>query len=946
MTRKSILALATLTLLVAAVLRIWQLAIYPPGPHYDEAAELLIARSIAFGGARFFPMVEAYQGREVLFYYLSVPLLTLISNTIFSLRLLSVYCNLITIAASIALGRAMFRGRRGLIVGLAVGVLMALSFPMIWLSRQAFRSSALPLMQSLALLFLWKGLSVGARRASPLQATRLRKIWARNRAPRLLVIGGVFAGGAVYTYNSSRLFPFWLLLGGIMLLLADRSHWKRRLGQGILFLGATAITALPMAIYAIQRPDIFWGRLGEVTEPGQSVTLAQSIVLHLKMFFIAGDPYFRYNDPGRPYFTLPEGLLLLIGLVLAAYRLTRRSEYPVERAAYGLALLSPLMVIPSVISVGGLPPSNMRSLGMVPLIFVLVALGAEWVIVRVEGWLGNRTANSARARHASPLLASLVIVVLIIGGVLVGDEYFRWASVPALFYETDADLDLAARWLVAQHVNGTPVYLAARDKGHPTVMVQPVPPITWIGTDSLFVPAPGTTGLYIFPRSAPPSPDWAAWLAPGAVPDLPLGPDGQPAFQAYRITGGSSSPVAPTKFSARNVNLTLTGFQSPSIVSGSDGWITMAWRIDQPPQYSDFTPLLMVEDQQGSLIYRGDAYTAGTDEWRTGETLIQRMHVTIPPATPPGDYVLRVAWIGRASNTYVPYFNDAGGLGETWAQIGTLTVARPDTFPDPDSLLMDVRQPSQIAPGVTLLGWDALPPSIRPGETLPLTLYWQATDAIRSAFSLTASLKNGQSETAIWGGKPINNTYPVSQWARGEILADHVRWIVPREQPAGTYSLILSSDNISLTLGSIKISGMPRLFDPPVISHVTNVNFGNKIAIYGYNIHTDNGNLSLEIIWKTLDNMDTDYKVFVHLVDRSGVILAQRDAMPQTDSYPTSLWLPGEYVVDTYELPVAASGYQLQVGLYDPDSAVRLPILDGEQKAVGDFLPISFADGS
>ena len=63
MTRRQFLALATLTLLVASVLRIWQLATYPPGPHYDEAAELLIARSIAFGGARFFPMVEAYQGR-------------------------------------------------------------------------------------------------------------------------------------------------------------------------------------------------------------------------------------------------------------------------------------------------------------------------------------------------------------------------------------------------------------------------------------------------------------------------------------------------------------------------------------------------------------------------------------------------------------------------------------------------------------------------------------------------------------------------------------------------------------------------------------------------------------------------------------------------------------------------------------------------------------------
>ena len=44
------------------------------------------------------------------------------------------------------------------------------------------------------------------------------------------------------------------------------------------------------------------------------MTLAQSIVLHLKMFFIAGDPYFRYNVAGRPYFTLPEGVLLLIGI--------------------------------------------------------------------------------------------------------------------------------------------------------------------------------------------------------------------------------------------------------------------------------------------------------------------------------------------------------------------------------------------------------------------------------------------------------------------------------------------------------------------------------------------------------------------------------------------------------------------------------------------------------
>ncbi len=950
MTRRHFLALTTLILLVAAFLRIWQLATYPPGPHYDEAAELLIARSIAFGGARFFPMVEAYQGREVLFYYLSAPLLTWVSDSIFSLRLLSVFCNLITIAASVALGRAMFRGRRGVIVGLAVGVLMTLSFPMIWLSRQAFRSSALPMMQALALLFLWRGLR------------------AHRRAPLQLIIAGVLAGGAVYTYNSSRLFPFWLLLGGLALIWFDRAHWRRRLGQGVVFFGALGITAAPMAIYAFQRPDVFWGRLSEVTQSGQSVTLAQSIVLHLKMFFIAGDPYFRYNVAGRPYFTPPEGALLLIGIALAAYRLTRRSP-ATERTAYLLALLSPLMVIPSVISTGGLPPSNMRSLGMVPLIFVLVALGAEWVIEELDQWVSVRRRGfkpSAKilpptkgaAVWSDPFSGSpgssiagglnrqrrwitiLIVLTLFVGGVLVGDLYFRWASDPALFYEADADLSLAAKWLVAQHVDGEPVYLAAHDKGHPTVMIEPVPPITWLGTDSLFVPPPGTTGLYIFPRSAPPPDDWARWLASGAVDGLPLGPDGRTAFQAFRMSGDAPLPVASTPFTARNQYLTLVGLDAPPLASGSDGSISMAWQIGQTPPFSDFTPLIQVEDAHGSVIYRGDVYMAGTDEWRVGETLIQRMKVQIPPATPPGDYVLRVAWVGRASNSYAPYISAGGDQGAVWAQIGTLTVTRPPSFPDPASLSIPIRRDIDLAPGVRLLGWDALPESLRPGETLATTLYWQATAAARPAFTLRASLMSDTDSAILWEGQPIDDRYPADQWAQGEVLADRVRWTIPREQAAGDYTLSLASGDHSVALGTLTIDGMPRLFEAPPAEHVINVNFANQIRLYGYTIRRSEGQMSLEIVWQSLDNIPIDYKVFVHLVSRDGTLLAQRDAMPQANTYPTSLWLPGEYVVDTYELPTLNAGYELQVGLYSPEDGTRLLVLDSQQNTAGDYVAI------
>ena len=60
--------IAIFMLLLGAGLRMVGLATYPPGPHFDEAVEILITRSIAFSDARPFPMVENYQGREVFFY--------------------------------------------------------------------------------------------------------------------------------------------------------------------------------------------------------------------------------------------------------------------------------------------------------------------------------------------------------------------------------------------------------------------------------------------------------------------------------------------------------------------------------------------------------------------------------------------------------------------------------------------------------------------------------------------------------------------------------------------------------------------------------------------------------------------------------------------------------------------------------------------------------------
>jgi hypothetical protein len=81
------------------------------------------------------------------------------------------------------------------------------------------------------------------------------------------------------------------------------------------------------------------------------------------------------------------------------------------------------------------------------------------------------------------------------------------------------------------------------------------------------------------------------------------------------------------------------------------------------------------------------------------------------------------------------------------------------------------------------------------------------------------------------------------------------------------------------------------------------------------------------------------FKVFTHLVDDQGAILAQHDSPPGGGCCPANTWVDGEIVVDEHTIPLGAdlpSGtYQLVVGMYQEETASRLPAYDAE----GNELP-------
>src|SRR6266851_7337436 len=76
----------TLIVLVAAFLRLWQLATAPPGLHYDLAATALLGDEVAFNGYR--PVfISAYTGHEALYYYWLALWFRLVGSSVFTLRL-------------------------------------------------------------------------------------------------------------------------------------------------------------------------------------------------------------------------------------------------------------------------------------------------------------------------------------------------------------------------------------------------------------------------------------------------------------------------------------------------------------------------------------------------------------------------------------------------------------------------------------------------------------------------------------------------------------------------------------------------------------------------------------------------------------------------------------------------------------------------------------------
>jgi len=640
---RSLLLLLILT--VAAALRFWQIDSLPPGFHFDESFEGLMAWRILVDPS-FRPVF-------------------LTGN--FGVAPLNAYANALMFGLFQLLGGE--AGPTAMRVTAAcfgvAGVAMVFGLAAEMRRHEPTLPEAFPFLAAASLALMRWHIHFSRLGIEPIlvpvfwagSAWLLLRGW--RKGDWLSFLGaGVLLAGAMYAYQGAWVIPLLALILVIHLAVSDRSLLATR-WTGLLAAGVVAVLLiLPLAVFFQQNPDLLLLRPSQIAAVGQEGGAAQgglaaNIWATLRMFGPGqtGDLDPRRNLPGEPALNLWQAVPFFLGLGLALWR--------IRRPVYGLMLVGLAgLLLPGVLS--DYAPHFHRVLGATAPVALLTGLGLAWI------WL----IGSQRIRSAGPIrwpalvAAGAAILLLVMGGVTATRHYFvRWAALPDLFYAFDVGLWEIGQWIADQPADQA-LYLTPRSSDHATLA------FAW-RPDSGSRPAPDSfDGRHIFPLRAAVTAQPEQYvviehedfrtrlLLPEIFPDALISQEivddqNQVYSRVYTRPAGiepQQAPIYPLDITLGD-GIRLEGYELiPEAPSPGDTlYVRFHWAVDARPagDWTVFVHLLGQPKADGNRLWVGKDSTPGagslpTNRWQPGWRVIDEYALPLPADLPPDAYEIQV----------------------------------------------------------------------------------------------------------------------------------------------------------------------------------------------------------------------------------------------------------------------------------------------------------------
>lgn len=192
---------------------------------------------------------------------------------------------------------------------------------------------------------------------------------------------------------------------------------------------------------------------------------------------------------------------------------------------------------------------------------------------------------------------------------------------------------------------------------------------------------------------------------------------------------------------------------------------------------------------------------------------------------------------------------------------------------------------------------------------------------------------------------PGLGNYPTTLWQPGAIIVDPVPLTLPsRIGPGGVHidvglvdpdgaRLTTDDGRNTITIGPLRLGGSQPPAPPGQPVTYTLDNLVNLTHIDPPPASAAPGEtLGFELTWQARQPIPADYQTFVHLIDAGGALVATYDAPPAPGAFPTTLWQPGDVVVNRRQITLPANlphgRYQFLTGWYNLETGARLTAVD------------------
>ncbi len=853
-----------------------------------------------------------------LYYYLLHLYMPLAGTSELALRFFSVFPGVATIALVYVTGRRLFGAR----VGLSASFFATLAPFHIYYSQE-IRMYALAILLTALALYLFVRLFSEDR--GPLRETSDGRLWLGYALTTLLALYSLYHTAFVLFAEGLYLLPFLKTRRAFVL------KW-------FAVAGGTVVLFLPWLAFR------FSSTLGHLEDR------AGRNIMGLPMFIWRG---FADLTVGT---TLPLTTTLVLAFVFLALVLAALSAARTRRVGWQEGLVVALAFVPIV----AVYPLYLLLPIFVARLFALAFVPLALVLARSL----NLIRSQSRSAAAIGALALVAVSAYSLGDYYVRYDRYNAAAEDYMPVIRAVEQTARAGDAVLFHANWHMGYFLAHYRG---------PALQYLLLDR---------PEDVQKAAAQPREVWAlvqgfdlhgseVWLAQHAFPmgEQKFGQIRLVEFRAGTPTRGDQfgTPVVYSNGAA------LLGYRlNGEPLEGGRGRVTLQLNWQALAKIADdYTVSVRLASGRGDTVWAQEdsppaSGTRNSASWQPNEIVEDRHTLSVPPGTPPGIYAVQIVMYqsatGRAANILAPEYLRAQSLS-----LGTVAVVRPSGPPASSALAVSHEFDAQWNE-IALAGFDGGAEEIAAGDSLPLSLYWQAREKPQTNYVAALELVDaaGNTHPATFY-RPANDGFPTTQWNQGETWRDRVAVKIPANAAPGDATLLIAvaaeSDASAPSLSTkaqtralpfvspalkpmvlpavelvhIRITAREHQFELPKVQHMLQANLGNKAALIGYSLTPQTAKpletLQLVLNWQALGSMDERYAVFVHLLDAAGDIVAQQDSEPAAGAAPTTSWLPGEVIADPYALALPATlpagEYRLVVGMYRTDGGQRLPVLDG-----------------